>query len=881
MPTHMTSQRFYILIALFSFYSTIIYAQGIRGVITNNDGNPVPFAAIYVSSLHSGTTANIDGEYNLPLEPGTYEVVFQYLGYKQQSRTIETGKYFQTFNITLETQYYNLAEVIITASGEDPAYFIMRKAISMSQYYKSQVSEYSAGIYLKGSGVVKNIPFLLRNQLKKDGIEQGKYFVTETISDIQFKLDEPLQTKVISTQSSGDENEASPMQFVTMSLYDDIDGIISPLSRNAFQVYEYKLEGSFPENGHTINKIKVIPRRKGPDLYNGYIFIRDENWNIHSVDLNVSQKMFDASIRQVYKPVTDMVWMPVSHDFDVSISIMGVDVEYKYLVSANYKNVRLNPSIDHDIYKKAETENLPEIVEEKKITGKNQTYKPESDSIKTKEQKKMEELLARQELNNKEMRELNKLIKMDVNASRPKKQLEVKQLHTEVSDSARTRPPEFWQTKRPVPLTNSELQSFEIKSQAHDTSDSTHHKKSWILSSDLWFGSSHTKLNEHWKLNHNGLLGLSSFHYNTVDGFLFTKNIKAIYDAPNGKQVTLFNKTSYAFARYTFDAILETEFLYQPVRRAKIKLSGGRITSDFNAVKGVLPLFNSITTLFFTQNYMKIYEKDFLKINHIIDITNGLILNIGAEYADRNQLYNNTDFAFTNPFDKTFTSNIPSYADSASVQNHRAFLLDIGLSFTPNYYYKIDNNRKQMLYSNYPTFSLHFRQGIKGVFKSDTRFNSIEASVEQSFNLNMIGRFSYLISAGRFMDQKQLYFADYRHFNNNPILINDGNRLDMFRTLQFYENSTNKQFFQGHLEYEHARILIKRLPFLANSLIKETVFIKTLCTKGNKPYYEFGYGLNQLFLLFSAEIVTGFSGSEHHYTGIRISIPISGGTISL
>jgi hypothetical protein len=270
-----------------------------------------------------------------------------------------------------------------------------------------------------------------------------------------------------------------------------------------------------------------------------------------------------------------------------------------------------------------------------------------------------------------------------------------------------------------------------------------------------------------------------------------------------------------------------------------------------------------------------------VKINHTIDLTNGLVLDVGGEYADRNQLYNNTDFTFTNPFDKTLTSNIPVYTDSTYVQNHRAFLLNIDLSFTPNYFYKIDNNRKRMLYSRYPTFSIHFRQGIKGVFNSDTRYNSIEASIKQSFNLRMIGRFSYLISAGKFMDQKQVYFADFRHFNNNPILINDGNRLDMFRTLQFYENSTNEQFFQGHLEYEHARLLIKRLPFMANSLIKETVFIKTLCTNGNKPYYEFGYGLNQVFLLFSAEIVTGFSGSEHNYTGIRISIPISGGTISL
>ncbi|NOU47634.1 MAG: carboxypeptidase-like regulatory domain-containing protein [Bacteroidales bacterium] len=875
----MSNQRLTTLLILLLF-SIVARAQGIRGVVTNKEGNPVPFAAIYVPSLHSGTTANIDGEYQLQLEQETYEVVFQYLGYKQQSLTVDIGNTFQKLNIVLEPQYYNLAEVIITASGEDPAYYIMRKAISMSQYYKNQVSEYSAHIYLKGSGVVKKIPYLLRSTLKKDGVEQGKYFVSENISDIQFKLGEPLQTKVISMQSSGNENEASPMQFVIMSLYDDINGIISPLSRDAMQVYRFKLEGSFTEDGQTINKIEVIPRRKGPDLYSGFIFIRNESWSLHTVDLKVSQKMFDATIRQVYKPVSKFVWLPVSHDFDVAVSVMGVELEYKYLVSVNYNNVKLNPAIDHNLYQ-PESSEMPEIAEVKNQSIENQVSKTLPDTTGTIQQQKMKELLARQELNNKEMRELNKLIKLETNASKPKKPLEVKQLNTDVADSAKIRPVDYWQQNRPVPLTVNEVKSFEEKSDTTDVNDTTHKKKTWVSRSGLWFGSSDVKLNDHWKLKHNGLFGLSTFNYNTVDGLLLSKNIKVIYDAIDGRQWTLDNKTSYAFERKTFNAQLETAFLYHPLQRASVKLSGGRTTSDFNAEQGVLPLFNSITTLFFTQNYLKSYEKDFVKISYETDITNGLVLSVGMEYADRRQLDNHTDFSVSNPFGDAFTSNIPVFAVSSLVKNHRAFLLDVDLSFTPRHYYEIKNKHKQMLYSNYPTFSLHYRQGIKGVFSSDSRFNSLEASVKQTFNIRMIGRFSYFVSGGTFMDNKQIYFADYRHFNNNPLLINDGKKIDMFRTLQFYENSTNKQFFQAHLEYEHARLLIKRLPFMANSLIKETLFAKTLCTSGNKPYYEIGYGLNQVFLLFNAEIVAGFSGSHHQYTGVRISIPISGGTISL
>jgi len=875
----MSNQQLTTLLILILFTSVVVHAQGIRGVITTPEGNPIPFAAVYVPSIHSGTTANILGEYQLALESGTYDVVFQYLGYKIQSSKIVIGTTFQPLNIVLETQYYNLAEVIVTASGEDPAYYIMRKAISMSQYYKNQVSEYSADIYLKGTGVVKNIPFLLRRQLKKEGIEQGKYYVSETISDIHFKLGEPLQTHVISTQSSGDENESSPMQFVTMSLYDNINGIISPLSRDAFQVYRYKLDGSFMEDGHTINKISVIPRRKGPDLYSGTIFIREGSWSLHTVDLTVSQKMFDASIRQVYKPVSELVWMPVSHNFDIFLSILGVELDYNYVVSANYTHVKLNPAVNHEIYRPDILENKPEIADEKQLEGNNKIDKSLQAKTSAKQQLKMKELLARQDLNNKEMRELNKLIKMETKAS--KTTLEIKQANTELADSARLRTPEFWLQKRPVPLTTIEKKSFDENKNDTISKDSTSRKNTWISRSGFWFGKENVKLNDRWKLQHNGFFGLNSFNFNTVDGFLFTKNIKVIYDAIDGRQWTLANKTSYAFVRKTFNSQLETSFLYHPLRRASVKLTGGRITSDFNAEQGVLPLFNSITTLFLTQNYLKLYEKDYLRIAHEIDIATGLVLLVATEYAHRHQLDNRTDFSFTNPFHDTFTSNIPRFTDSSRVQSHNAFLLDLALSYTPRYFYKITENRKLMLYSAYPTFTLHYRQGIKGIFGSDPRFNFIEAEIKHDLNIRMVGRFSYLVSGGSFINNKQIYFADYRHFNNNPLVINNGDQRDMFRLLQFYENSTIKPFVQAHLTYEHARLLIKRLPFMANSLIKETVFAKTLCTSGNRPYYEIGYGLNQLFLILNAEIVTGFVGSHHQYTGIRISIPISGGTISL
>ena len=55
--------------------------------------------------------------------------------------------------------------------------------------------------------------------------------------------------------------------------------------------------------------------------------------------------------------------------------------------------------------------------------------------------------------------------------------------------------------------------------------------------------------------------------------------------------------------------------------------------------------------------------------------------------------------------------------------------------------------------------------------------------------------------------------------------------------------------------------------------MREAVYFNYLSTTGNKPYYEFGYGLNQIFLMFNVEVFVGFKGSQHEYTGIKIGIP--------
>ncbi len=874
--TRMNHLLLNILLIFILFLPQISIGQEVKGVIRDANSQPIPFASIYNAQLQKGTTANMAGEYQLILPAGEHELLFQYLGYSTHKENVVLTSNDIKLDVILYTQHYNLAEVIVTASGEDPAYFVMRKAIGMSQYYRNQVSEYSAKVYLKGTGVPVKIPALMRRQLKKDGIEEGKYFVTETLSEINFIKGQPLQTKVLSTRSSGPDNDTNPMEFVTVSLYNDINGIISPLSRDAFQVYRFRLDGTFTENGRTVNKISVIPRRKGQDLYRGTLFIREGSWNIHSVDLKVEQKMFSIRLRQVYQEVSPLVWMPLSHDYDVLVEAMGGKATFRYVVTVNDYRVKLNPQVDHSFYAKmlaeeeAELKALETLMAEAVANKKDAPIKKPSIT-----QQRVGELMERSDLSNKEMRELNKLIRMEATASQNKPPLEIKPRNTEIADSAKLRTPDFWNQTRTVPLTSGELESFEEKTTDTTRSDSLNKKKNTFLN-EILFGSDNRKISQKIKLKHNGLAGLSSFSYNTVDGFLYDKKLRLMYDGPSGSQVTSEGNLYYAFARKSLGGALNLNYLYDPMKRSSVRLIAGRITSDFNSSDGIMPFFNVFTTLFTKQNFLKLYEKDFLRLNQQTDITNGLVFKLNAEYAVRRELKNHTDFFLTDWLGKSFTPNIPPPFENLPelFKNNNAFIIEAGLSWTYRHFYRINNGRKQMAFSRYPTVSVFWRQGLKGVGGSESQFQQVEAGLKHRYETRLFGSINYEISAGAFLNTSNIFFADYKHFNNNPLWINSGNKLSMFRTLQFYDRSTKNQYAQAHAHYEHSRILIKRLPFLANSLIRESLFMNSLFVQNSKPYFELGYGIQQVFLIFNIELVTGFEGGKHNYTGFRLGIPI-------
>ena len=77
----------------------------------------------------------------------------------------------------------------------------------------------------------------------------------------------------------------------------------------------------------------------------------------------------------------------------------------------------------------------------------------------------------------------------------------------------------------------------------------------------------------------------------------------------------------------------------------------------------ISPLVNTLYTLLAKDNFMKLFEKYYGKIDFQTELINGLVFFAGSEYSDRNPLLNTTDFSFVKP-NKEFSSNDPLIPDN-------------------------------------------------------------------------------------------------------------------------------------------------------------------------------------------------------------------------
>ena len=803
----------YYLLLLGILFSASSFSQVLKGRVVTESGEAVPAASVYIIENKQGLIANDAGEFLVKLPPGNYRLEVRSLGYETNSEEINIDNEDLSLTFELKSKDVQLQEVVVQ-KGEDPAYEIMRQAIKKAPYYQSVVKESTYEAYSKGSGKITHIPKLMENLSgSKEEIEmyKNKLFMQESFSEIKFTAPDKYEQNVIAYSNTfpNMDDPKSALAISMASLYNPMyGGMLSPLNPKAFDYYRFRYEGYEEEGDQIINIIRIIPKLQDPKLMEGILYIADEEWNIRYADLTFSSAGITQHSKFNYHPVVNDIYLVTTFNSDVDINLLGMKMSASVLSSIQYKDIQLNDSLIA-------------------AQGKIQTQKK------------------------KEKRSLE--LKDDDRVKRVIDTLAIEH------DSL------YWEKVRTVVLNEEELKSYERKDtiQAYTDSLINAENNPKFKTTNLLMGGKLGNDSSLMYFTYSGLLRAVP-EYNFVDGTWIGQGFGLDFKKKKNTGWQINPSLYWASARKAVVWKTDVQFDYAPERLGRLILSAGQTSEDFSGKEGMTRLLNSAYSSWNGKNYAKLYGKDYVSLSNQIDVGNGLQLTIGSELTKRYQLNNHTTWNLLGK-KNNWMPNVPEYNKPLNALDGDFVRSSVRLKYTPEYYYRIREGKKDYVRSRFPTFELDYQMG-----------RELELSATQDIKLGLFSRLNYTLIAGKFLRNNPLNYIDYKHFNvaNPGVSFKDPNI--SYALLPYYTYSTNKEWIQAFVNYKTDYLLLKRLPFLQGKMFTECLQAKFLYTPDKKSYSEWGYSVDLPMGLGGVGVFASFDSFDYNSFGVQFSIPLIG-----
>ncbi len=869
----------FVIILFAAFFSFQTQAQVVAGKIVDEQNVPVPYATIFVSETKEGTISNSEGNYKIQLLHGNYHFTIRSLGYVQVIKEVNiVDSDSLNLNITLQKQSFEIKEVKVFPGKEDPAWFIMRKAIAKAPYYRQKIKHYEADLYIKSNFAFTSIPKVYQNKIEIEGrklkelIKENVTYVIESQNIITFNYPNKYDQKVISKKTSlVGVVEPPVMELMAASFYDERpNNVISPISSLALKHYNFRYEGFITVGDFDVFKIKVTPNRKSDELVAGYIYIVDKLWCIYNLDFKGRFEFFEYHIKQQFENLGNNNWLPVSNNIDGSVSMLGLKGQFYYGVALKYRVVEENNFGDI----KPQDSEKPVAAKTRQPGEKEKKLRNEAATLLAQEELTNREVAKASRLNRKILKEQYKdTVLNDVFRTNYK----VEELKDTLSNDF-----EYWDTMRAIPLSPAEMKSYALtdslmRMKLYDTDSLTDVKpvKEKTMFKKILFGNWDLAKDTVLRLGYDGLLSFKNFDFNSVDGYKYRQKFELSFKLDPGQQLLINPEIGYAINRNAVFASVNSAFKDIFWKKGRVNLGFGKESRDFKTTPpGIDYRLNAASSWFFAQNYMKLYETTFLKLIISQQIKEKFTLSSSIGYNNFKPLENNAEYLLT--IEKSYSPNLPPgfTAESPEIRAQKSFIYTIGAN-----YYK--RQRKPWLeespfifIKDFYRFGVEFKQGVKNVFSSVSNFSQIDFSYHQQANISPSAGIDLYVGAGHFFNTGQMHFSQFKHFKTNEIPVMLNFFTHTFQLMNDYEPSTNESYLNIGAELRTEYVLLRYLSFINTNTWSESVHLNYLTTPDLNNYWEAGYSLNSLFFVGNLGVFTGFKGSK--FESFMVKLTISG-----
>lgn len=694
--------------------------------------------------------------------------------------------------------------------------------MDFSSTYEKLVDDYRADFYFKGRVFVRKKNFLIRYAPSMFKLEKGvREYLTEICGEMHYTAPNIYDQKLKRSYGTIDHFEGigvDLLEYFHVNIYSTSllnSKLLSPLSRTAGKHYKFTLDSLCQrEEEGLLYRIAFTPKYKSYQLVEGYMLVSADVWSVRELQFSGrSEYLHFDNLVKMGEVGTDNEFLPVRYDLNATFSLLGNVVDGSFTSLFDYTSVKIS--------------------EKPKRKGK-----------------------------------------------RPKTNYNLTDSYTLKCDTSTFLKSDStsFSSMRPIPLTENEISLYR---------DYVNRRKDTVLiaplktSTQLFWSEmedigdmliSRRTLN----LSQGGSVRLSPIinpfllTYSGRDGVSYRQELRYSRSFKGDRLLRVAPRIGYNFKYNEFYWRVHADFDYWPKKRSSLHLkvgNGNRIYSS-----DVLEDLKEMPDSIFDFNKVKLdYFRNLnIELMHRHEFFNGFTVDVGVAAHCRTAVEAPViDIPEGTPPDPSLDAEIQDKIRKRYV----SFAPRVKVSWSPGQYYYMHGDRKINLHSKWPTLSIDWERGIKGVFGSTGKYERMEFDLQQKRSLGKMRSISYRFGCGAFTDQEQLYFVDFVNFSKSNLPVGWNDEIGgVFQLLDRRWYNASRKYIRVHTTYESPFLLLPRLQKYTRNVLNERLYLSVLGMPHLKPYVEVGYGIGTH--LFDFGIFAGSINGKKPSVGVKFTFEL-------
>lgn len=398
----------YIIYIFLLFFSLSPYAQITRkkstkperiiyrGIVVDENQEPLPFVNVYMRKGKFGTTTDDNGEFELKTRRKRGKITFSLMGY--ETKIIKPKPKNPYLRIVLKEEKNVLDEVVIVQrpkkrlkKKENPAYKILKgiwqhkkrnglQLLNRYEYKKYDATEIGLNrvdsLFLKK--LFKKDYRQVLDELPFDSEGFNKY-IPIFIKELVYRVygDNKLGKQRIDIEAEKNKGfvqngfvfDRMANKFDAVDIYQNSfdlfnKSFVSPISSTGFDTYDYLLYDSIQQNHHKLYNIYFWPRRAVDLAFVGNFLVDKRTFAVTKIKMKLNRDVNinfvrGLSIEKEYKMLNDTIFLPKSDVFEGDFTLIdkndqhnGINIKKTYLYTDyNFKSRHSSEFYDKNIIK--------------------------------------------------------------------------------------------------------------------------------------------------------------------------------------------------------------------------------------------------------------------------------------------------------------------------------------------------------------------------------------------------------------------------------------------------------------------------------------------------------------------------------------------------